>query len=135
MGEGGGSKNRPTRRNQKDGKLDLAVWRSFPDGRQGKLLGFAQCATGRNWPSKLTEMQPRNFCVKWMHEYPAVDPVRLFFLPFRIERQRWYDDSVEGGLLFDRCRIAAHAARLPDNLRRRCHAWTRHVLHEQVRPG
>lgn len=132
MAEGGGSKARPTRRRQKDAKLDLAAWRGFPDGRPGKLLGFGQCATGGNWSRKLTELQPHNFAVKWLHEYPAVLPIRLFFVPFRVERAGWYDHSVDGGILFDRCRIAAFAPRLPGSLQEQVREWTRHVLQTRL---
>src|SRR5207249_864771 len=45
MGEGVGCRlDRPRVNVQKDAKLDLVVWRHFPDNRAGKLIGFGQCA-------------------------------------------------------------------------------------------
>lgn len=128
IGEGGRSRNRPTRSDQKDAKLDLVVWRAFDDGRVGKLIGFGQCATGHNWRTKLSELQTPAFWKKWITEPAAVDPVRMFFVPFRVEAIKWDDASIDGGILFDRCRIASLAANLDDALRRSCRRWTRHVL-------
>jgi len=94
----------------------------------GKLIGFGQCATGHNWRTKLSELQTPAFWKKWITEPAAVDPVRMFFVPFRVEAIKWDDASIDGGILFDRCRIASLAANLDDALRRSCRRWTRHVL-------
>ena len=127
MGEGGGCRNHPTRKDQKDGKLDLAVWRRFEDRRLGKLIGFGQCATGKDWRSKLNELQPTDFCTKWMYDSIVVKPVRMFFVPFRVESERWDHDCIDGGILFDRCRISALTTGIDPQLKGQCHAWTQHV--------
>src|SRR5262249_49084487 len=133
VGEGQGCRvDRPSVRDQKDAKLDLIVWRPFSDARPGKLMGFGQCATGQDWMDKLTHLQPQAFCGMWLLDTPAVPPVRLFFVPFRIEKHRWLEASMQGGVIFDRCRIAAHARRLGSDLLRECSAWTNHVLREHV---
>jgi len=116
--------------NQKDAKLDLTVWRPFSDNRPGKLMGFGQCATGNDWADKLTQLQPEAFCAMWMLDTPAVTPVRLFFVPFRIEQKQWLDTTQQGGIIFDRCRIAVHACGIGKDLVRKCSDWTTHVLNE-----
>ena len=127
MGEGGGCKEHPTRKDQKDAKLDLAVWRRFEDRRLGQLIGFGQCATGKNWRGKLSELQPADFCSKWMYESPVVKPVRMFFVPFRIESARWDHVCIDGGIPFDRCRITALTATIDAKLEGECRAWAQSV--------
>ena len=134
IGEGQGCRvDRPNLADQKDAKLDLTVWRPFGDNRPGKLIGFGQCATGADWPDKLTHLQPEHFCRQWMLDTPAVSPTRLFFAPFRIEHRRWRDVTGLGGIIFDRCRIAFHARRIEKDLMDECSEWTAHVLKEQLK--
>ena len=130
MGEGGGCREWPTRHDQKDGHLDLAVWRPFPDRRGGKLIGFGQCATGKDWFSggKLHELQPATFCASWMHVRPLVEPVRLFFIPFRAELAKWNLVGYAGGIVFDRCRISELARDIDAEVLKSCEAWCEHVL-------
>lgn len=128
MGEGGGCRDHPTRKDQKDAKLDLAVWRTFQDLRTGKLIGFGQCATGGDWPQKLTELQASEFCRKWMHDPPTVLPIRLFFVPFRFESKKWDHACIDGGILFDRCRISELARDADDELVASCTAWCENVI-------
>ena len=132
MGEGQGCRKRPNVKDQMDAKLDLTVWRPFDDNRPGKLMGFGQCATGKKWFDKLTDLQPLAFCSMWMMDLPAVLPVRLFFVPFRIEQKRWLDAARRGGIIFDRCRIAVHAHGISKDLARECAKWTTHVLKERL---
>lgn len=134
MGEGQGCRcDRPTIRDQKDAKLDVTVWRPFHDARPGKLIGFGQCATGKDWADKLTELQPQTFCGMWMLDSPAVPPVRLFFVPFRIENRAWLRAAMHGGIIFDRCRIVAHLHGINGGLANKCVQWTAHVLKEHLR--
>jgi hypothetical protein len=128
IGEGGGCRQRIRLRHQRDAKLDVVAWRSFPDRRAGQVIAFGQCATGRSWTDKLHELQPRAFGALWLRDPLAVDPLRLFFVPFRVSRERWEEASFHGGLLFDRCRIVAHSDELDPDVRDRCHAWSRHVV-------
>ena len=127
VGEGGGCKDHPTRKDQKDAKLDLAVWRAFGDRRVGKLIAFGQCAAGSDWPSKLSELQPKAFCQKWMNDLPAVPAVRMFLVPFRVEQRKWDHVCIDAGILFDRCRIAALTTDLEPGLRKQCAEWSRYV--------
>jgi hypothetical protein len=107
LGEGGSFKNRnqTSPNTNKDDDLDVVVWKSFSDGSPGKLIGFGQCKTGTYWKNELKIMQPLSFCSKWFCDMPAVHPLRLFFISESILRNRWYEHSLEGGVLFDRCRI------------------------------
>ncbi len=131
LGEGGGARHRPDDRYQKDAKLDLVVWRPFPDARMGKVVAFGQCAAGNDWRDKLSEMQPRTFTSAWMTHPLGLEPTRLFFCPFRVERERWETTVFSSGLLFDRCRIALHCDNLSDELLDKCQQFSAHVLEMQ----
>ena len=133
LGEGREGRRRPSSKKQKDAKLDLVAWRPFADERPGQLIGFGQCATGSDWTQKLSELQPTAFCKKWLADQPAHDPVRLYFVPFRVDADEWDERTIDAGILFDRCRIASLAAPLPAALRRDCHRWTAHVLRTRLR--
>jgi hypothetical protein len=134
LGEGQGNRNRPTTRNQKDAKLDIVAWRAFEDRRPGKVIVFGQCATGADWKSKLTELQPRAFYSLWFMENTVIDPVRVFFMPFRVPEEQWLEISYPGGIIFDRCRIAHHARDVEDDVRLNIEAWNADVLANRVGP-
>ncbi len=132
MGEGGGHRRgRPKLPDQKDGKLDIVTWVEFQDRRQGKLISFGQCATGRNWDEKISELPPPDrWCGHWMADTPTVLPVRSFFVPHRIDRNSWSHSSTFGGILYDRCRIASLASGADAPLGQRWAAWSAHVLRD-----
>jgi len=125
--EGGGYRTRPRGDEQKDAKLDIVAWRWFPDGREGKLIGFGQCATGANWREKLTELQPKEVCEYWLLDAVTMRPVKMFFTPFRVEQDLWKESTTFGGIIFDRCRVALYAPASGD-LFDRCVSWTDEVL-------
>jgi hypothetical protein len=82
MGEGlGCGVPKPQTADVKDAKLDLVAWIPFEDGRTNQLSVFGQCATGANWRSKVNELQPVDFCKRWLKKQPAVDPSLAFFVP------------------------------------------------------
>ncbi len=89
-----------------DDAVDVVAWRHFPDQLPGKLLFFAQCASGDNWTTKLTELQPEAFCGQWMRDTPPSKVIRGMFVPHRVPRERWDYSNRYGGILFDRTRIA-----------------------------
>ena len=130
MGEGGGHrKGRPKLPLQKDGKLDIVAWVEFQDSRQGKLITFGQCATGRNWEEKISELPPPDrWCGHWMDDTPTVLPTRSFFVPHRIVRNSWSHSCTFGGILYDRCRIASLASEVDEGLVQQWVAWSAHVL-------
>lgn len=133
VGEGGGSKHQPTLSDQKDAALDLVSWRPFPDKRRAMVMAWGQCATGADWRSKLTELEPRAWCTSWLHEMPLVLPLRAFFVPHRVGDTHWNVAAAKAGVLFDRCRIAALARPLTPEVRASCKVFTRHVVKERVR--
>jgi len=132
MGEGRRHYKRDTLKDQKDAKLDLVVWRDFLDGRQGKLVGFAQCKTGRHWRDYLRDLQPKEFCRNWLREMPPVDFIRLYFVPNRIESNGWYEASSAAGILFDRCRILECATNIDSNVAKNCKKWTKQVFKNKL---
>ncbi|MFO0738190.1 MAG: hypothetical protein U0270_20020 [Labilithrix sp.] len=139
LGEGGGAKI-PTAdaagiakakkiAEQKDGKVDIVAWRPFPDRRVGKLIGFGQCACGAtDWRNKLSELQPGNFEKLWLREGFSFIPLRMFFVPRRVEEHDWKDIAIQAGILFDRCRITHHCGSLKDDLASECAAWTKTII-------
>ena len=109
LGEGQGL--RPIRTLQKkDDHVDLVAWRDFEDDRESKLILFGQCATGENWKSKLSELQPQAFWDHWMLEAKVSPLGRSFFIPHRIhdegDGETWRYCARNAGILFDRCRVA-----------------------------
>jgi len=133
LGEGIGPRDRPQTSAQKDAKLDLVAWVPMPDGRSGKVIGFGQCATGGNWKDKVSELQSTAWCKLWLLDPLPVDPVRLFFVPHRINGSEWDHHTTNAGVIFDRCRLTAHAATLDKDLRDRVTAWSTYVINERLR--
>lgn len=131
LGEGSGHRARPNLPRKKDDKLDIVAWRAFGDCRPGKLIVFGQCATGQKWREKISELpQPHKWCQNWMRELPAVDPVRAFFVPHRVEFNEWIETCLYGGLLFDRCRIAALTIGIDRRLAADLNKWNKYALSE-----
>lgn len=133
MGEGQGNRLRPNTKHQKDAKLDIVSWRAFEDGRPGKMIAFGQCATGKNWKDKLAELQPYTFYSQWLAQNPAVSPIRTFFMPFRVLDDDWLNVALQGGIVFDRCRLAHHAQGVDSTVKEQVAAWNRDVLAKEVR--
>ncbi len=125
LGEGGGFVNRnngPVTQN--DGKLDVVVWKGFNDNRSGRLIGFGQCKTGRNWRDSLTQLQSSAFIKSWLSDAPPVDPVRLFFVSEVVGDELWYSQIAQGGLLFDRCRVLDYFSdEMPEDTMQEVTAW------------
>lgn len=108
--EGGGCRPSPRHdRSTGDGQLDIVAWREFPfDDRQGKLIAFGQCAAGlQGWEAKLTELDSLKFAKKYLREPLVVDPIRLFFVPWRVSAKVWSAVSTDAGIVFDRSRIVS----------------------------
>ena len=125
LGEGCGFKPKHSDRvTARDGKLDVVVVRRFADHRSGTLIGFGQCKTGTHWGNDVTKLQPVDFAQKWMTESPAASPVRMYFVSDRIT-QRWYEFSVDAGILFDRCRILQYSRKIPAPLIGKIAKWSK----------
>jgi len=120
LGEGGVCKLPELGENTGDDGLDIVAWRHFPDRREGKLIAFGQCAAGYGWEKKLTQLDGSAFCKKWLRNMLVVDPIRMFFLPRRVPKESWANSGIDGGILFDRCRIVACTQELDSELRIDC---------------
>lgn len=134
LGEGVSHRIRPKLPDQKDGKLDIVAWKTFPDLREGKLIAFAQCATGQDWNQKLTELPVTvDWCRYWMQDTPAVLPIRAFCVPHRIEFKEWLQTTLYGGVLFDRCRIGYLSGNLEQGLTTKLTRWSSYIIRRLAR--
>lgn len=106
VGEGSGYRSDLPRNNKKDDTLDVVAWKSFPDGRGGKVVIFGQCASGANWLSKRSELKPPAFVDQWIQPDFTVECVQAFFVPHRIRTEIWNETTRKAGIPFDRCRVA-----------------------------
>lgn len=93
----------------KDDKLDVVVWKDFPDGAPSQLVLFGQCAGGDNWQKKVSELDPDQFSKQWMNRALISPVIRSFYIPHRIEPDSWEFWARKAGVLFDRCRVAHFA--------------------------
>lgn len=129
IGEGVGAK-KGISSSTRDGKLDVVAWKPFADQVYGKLILFAQCKTGTGYRHSVTQLQPQQFCQKYMEEQPAVIPMRAFFVSEALPRAgifsriKWYEMATDSGLFFDRCRIIDYCDSLEDNTVERIRKWT-----------
>ena len=108
----------------KDDKLDVVAWIPFADQREAKLIAFGQCKTGTNWKSQVTQLQPDRFCSKWFQSQPVINPIRMFFISEALTSVDWRNESIDAGLLFDRCRIVDYCNGLDTALMQRLASWT-----------
>jgi len=92
---------------QKDGRLDVVAWKEFPDKKRSRIIAFGQCATGADWEDKAFALKPVDWSKRWLRDHFLPDPLACFFVPRYILEKHWRHKSIEGGLLFDRFRIAA----------------------------
>ncbi len=129
LAEGGGCKQPHKAAHLGDEGLDIVAWRPFPDLKEGKLVAFGQCATGEtDWEQKLSELDGEKFVQKWFKQMLVVKPVRLFFLPRRVPKEDWENSGIDGGILFDRCRIVSCLAKLDKALIKDCKMAVKKLL-------
>jgi len=134
MGEIGGPQPPALSARKKDAKLDVVAWRNFPDARPGKLTLFGQCATGSHWRDKRTEFLVDSWLALWVTDRPLVEPIRCFFVPRCVDDDEWRETCAEGGLVFDRARIA-HFARPDGATATEVSKWTREAISRLARGG
>jgi hypothetical protein len=116
----------PDVKTMKDASLDIVSWLPFPDKRSGKLIAFGQCATGRNWWDKRSELQPYEWIRTWLTKTPQVVPVKMFFVPRSITVGEWAQLGYIAGIIFDRFRITHFAEQsLPTSLRSDLQNWSK----------
>lgn len=111
---------------EKDGGLDVVVWKSFADGEKGKFIGFGQCKTGTEWRNQVGALDPSDFCNTYFVDSPFCRPIKLFFVAESF-RDNWEKICRRSGILFDRCRIMEHLGSLKNrdhiDLRSRMSTW------------
>jgi hypothetical protein len=110
LGEGGGFRKQRTF-STKDSKVDIVAWRGFSDRRASQVIIFGQCAAGANWEgAKLTELDPEVFWDQWMSVGKVSALLRSVFIPHCVfDDELWEQHARPARLLFDRCRVVAHA--------------------------
>lgn len=114
-----------------DAKLDVVSWRKFNDGRTGNLIGFAQCKTGIHWKEHLDKLQPAKFARKYFQRPFMVEPVRIYMVPSRIEREQWSGHTDRAGILLDRCRLIQYGDKIGSQTLLACKTWSRAALAQQ----
>lgn len=128
IGEGEGFRKQDDKPAERDGGLDVVVWKHFEDRTPGKLIGFGQCKTGTSYPDNLSPIDPGGFCNKWMIDMPIVTPTPMYFVaeaqPRHESKSRWRKLVLDVGLLFDRCRIVDYCNDLRDDLLCTLGTWT-----------
>jgi hypothetical protein len=97
----------------KDRALDIVAWRHAFDRMPGRLILFGNCASGGDWQSKVSELDPQSFCADWMVEIPPSQILKALFIPHRIDARYWKTHTRRAGIIFDRCRIAAILPTIP----------------------
>ncbi len=116
LGEGSGYLSANAHEQEKDASLDVVAWRPI-DNRTGKLILFGACATGADWETKLTELQPGDFCQTYIFGLASEIPTKAFFTPRVVPENRWRSYSIKAGIIFDRCRVSVLAPNLPSTKR------------------
>jgi hypothetical protein len=114
---------------ENDDALDIVVWNHFEDKLANKLIGFGQCKTGTSYESHRKDLQPEEFCKKWIQTQLNQNPVRLFFITDIVERERFWKRSVDAGIMFDRIRIMDFLPKeVALNLEQNITDWSQHAL-------
>jgi hypothetical protein len=95
----------------KDSHLDIVAWKPFADRRSSQIVLFGQCAAGADWrAAKLTELDPDVFWDQWFLRTKVSTLIRTVFVPHRMfDDEEWKLRATAARLLFDRCRVTAHA--------------------------
>lgn len=109
----------------KDDKLDVVAWIPFPDNLPGKIIVFGQCKTGTNWRRSVSDLQPEQFCAKWLEERPLVLPARAYCISESANLGRWNSDSIDAGILLERCRLVGLADHYSSKELREMKKWSK----------
>lgn len=123
IGEGGRYKDpEDCTHDEKDGGLDIVVWKPFSDKRKGKIIGFGQCKTGTEWRNEAGRLNPHDFCSIYLDRQPLVIPVKMFFV-CETFKNNYETLSTKAGIIFDRCRIMDFLPELPKELFDKIKNW------------
>ena len=123
LGEGGQYKDtEDSTHDEKDGGLDIVVWKPFSDKSKGKVIGFGQCKTGTEWRNEAGRLNPSDFCSIYFDRQPLVTPVKMFFVS-EIFRNNYEKLSTKAGVIFDRCLIMDFLPEIPEDLFNKIKTW------------
>lgn len=103
IGASVGNLNAWTPESSKDGQLDLACVLEFPDPRGGHMVYLGQCASGKNWRSKLHTPN-----LDWWAKLIdfTVQPSRCFTIPYALSESEFRINALKvQGLFLDRLRL------------------------------
>lgn len=108
--------------NANDAQVDVAVVRSFKDGRNSVPVMLGQCATGvTDWKDKLARPNLDRWCSAVQF---SARPIRLFAVPFALDEMSFREAVVESnGLVLDRIRICEETKDLPQGLSETLDTW------------
>jgi hypothetical protein len=109
----------------KDGELDVACVFEFPDARGSHMVYLTQCASGKNWPSKLHT--PRLEMWQKLIDF-TVQPARCFTMPYALSDRQFRTNALTvQGLFLDRLRLLVpgrdNRTWLPQELSRQIEHW------------
>lgn len=113
---------------ENDDALDIVVWKHFEDKLANKLIGFGQCKTGTSYENHRKDLQPTDFCKKWLRTQLNQDPIRMFFVADVLERGKFWKRTVDAGILFDRVRIMDYMPILDATLQQNITQWSSDAL-------
>lgn len=82
---------------EKDGTIDVVVWRPFRDRRHGGVLVLGQVASGLNWPSKPARAFADSHFNDWFEEPIEHEYLTAMFMPFMLHS----DAAANGEYSFD----------------------------------
>ena len=125
IGEATGDIQRWSAKRAKEAGLDLLCFRPFADGRAGFPVMLFQCASGKDWRSKLHEPQVR----VWTKIVSfTIDPQKALAMPFALNHDDFrYHANIVNGLLLDRDRLLTprqgNRDWISEGLRQRMYAW------------
>lgn len=115
---------------EKDGGIDVVVWKNFSDGKDSKLFGLCQCKTGTSWKDgDISALSSGSFWHSYIDHDPYLPYVPIYMVTEDFENN-WEIIARRAGLFFDRCRLMDY---IPDNIAEtECYskiaAWTEAVL-------
>ena len=88
-----------------DDGVDVIAWKPFGDNRSRQLVILAQCALGRDWAKKRSELELKVWDnhIRW-----DTGPVKAFSVPFAIDTGgTWAETATRGGVVLDRTRLTS----------------------------
>lgn len=125
IGEVTGEVRRWSAKRAKEAGLDLLCFKPFPDNRAGLPIMLFQCASGKDWKSKLHQPELR----VWTKIVSfTIDPQKALAMPFALDPDEFRNHAnVVNGLLLDRDRLLvpgqANREWISNDLRDRMRAW------------